>query len=111
METITINGTAYDLDIKRAEELGVLTKVKQPLRFEDLKNGDIFKWRYKNNKLNTRVEKDGWFKKIYIMIDKDSPIFGQVVEKDTLSKQMFENTYRDVYAIYDVSSEKWIETK
>lgn len=42
---LNIEGEEYNLNIQRAEELGVLTKVKPKFILTDLKINDVFKFR------------------------------------------------------------------
>ena len=49
---LNIDNTEYELNTKRAEELGVLTKVQKHFTVGDLKIGDIFKFKDGNGKYN-----------------------------------------------------------
>ena len=90
---ITFAGDEYDLDILRAKELGVLTRLKKKrqIKYGDLKNGDIFKFR---NLVNNTPE---WEREIFKAIDIDKESSGQCIALTSMVK-LETSTYRTWFA-------------
>lgn len=74
-ETITINGKKFNLNVRRAKELGVLEEAPTPptlLRVTDLDNGDVFQWKFdRTNAI--------WEEPTLVMLDKNMRKNGQAL--------------------------------
>ena len=45
--TVTIDNKQFTIDLDKAKELGLLISKPRFIRYSDLKNGDIVRWRYR----------------------------------------------------------------
>ena len=104
--TVTLNGQKYNLDINRGIELGILTvvDVNRPLKFKDLKNGDIFQWRFKNGR--------GWSVN-YVMLDIDKRVDGQAINMSVFPASTWFSPEEDsdvIFRKYDIDKRVWVET-
>jgi len=74
MKLNTIDGN-YELNFTRALALGVLTRIKtkRPLKFMDLNDGDVFKFR------NVHNNPAQWERELFKMVDKNKNGAGQCV--------------------------------
>ena len=67
--TTMIDNQKYVIDFDRAKELGLVKPLNQPIKFNDLKNGDVVKFKSETAKR--------WSNHIYVMRDVVKETVGQ----------------------------------
>ena len=74
----------------------------RPIRYSDLKNGDVFKWKEESD--------DAWEDTEFVMVDKDKVGSGQVIRvKPAYSREWFSRDDSIVmFAVWDYGSAKWV---
>lgn len=97
----------YSLDIRKAIQLGVMTKIPKtrPVMIKDIPNNTIFRWSYKDGRNQIYYE--------YMMADSASTAFNNCISLDgKIGKRGTEALVVDdeeiVLEFLDAKKEKWI---
>jgi hypothetical protein len=95
---ITVDGKNYELNVERSLTLGVLKEVKRAIKYKDLKNGDIVRWKSSHADAT-------WSESVFLMVDVTLTTQGQSITLSTKGSFLSQFGIND-YTLYAVLNKK-----